>query len=161
MKLAGRRIELEEIEHYLGRLSDDSKKLTAELIRPSGQDDYLCLAVFFTVPGVDGKSFGPETPYEVLPPLPQEASIIREALLSALPANTVPRYYIRLSRIPLTSTSKIDRQWLRKLGTTLTIERLSAYTGLEGGARQGEPPREVTGGEKKATLEAELRKLWA
>lgn len=165
VKLAGQRIELEEIEHHLGRLLDPGWKLAVELIRPSGTDQDPSLAVFFAVPGVDGKPTGPETSCEVLPPLSHKASILRQALMSTLPAYMVPQYFIRLNRLPLTSSSKTDRIRLRRLGTTLPPEQLSAYSGLASGIRQEKPPRDLTNGEKKANrlinLEAELRKLWA
>lgn len=165
VKLAGQRIELEEIEHHLGRLSDPGWKLAVELIRPSGQDQDPCLAVLFAVPGVDGEPKGPETSCEILPPLSQKASILRRALVSTLPAYMVPRYFIRLNRLPLTSSSKTDRGRLRRLGATLSLEQLSAYSGLANGTRQEKPSRALINGEKKANNlmihTAELRKLWA
>lgn len=167
IKLAGQRIELEEIEHHLGRLSDPGWKLAVELIRPSDQDRDPFLAMFFAVPSVDGEPTGPETPCEVLPSLAQKASTLRQALVSTLPAYMVPQYFVRLNRLPLTSSSKTDRERLRRLGATLPPEQLSAYSGRTGGARHETRPRNVTNGEKKANhlhnpeAEQELRKLWA
>jgi len=169
VKLAGQRIELEEIEHHLGRLSDPGWKLAVELVKTSGQDHDQdqdpYLAMFFAVPSVDGEPTGPETPCEVLPSLSQKATMLRQALVFTLPAYMVPQYFIRLNRLPLTSSSKIDRQRLRRLGATLPPEQLSAYSGLAGGARQEKPQRDVINGEKKVNhlknSEAELRKLWA
>ena len=162
MKLAGQWIELGEIEHHLSHFSMHGWKLVAELIRPSGQDCDPCLAVFFVVPSLAGEPSGPETPCEVLPPLAQEASsILKQATVSALPKYMVPRYYICLNRIPLTNTGKTDRLWLRKLGTMLTPERLSAYTGLEDGTKQEVMLHEDTDGEEKGNPEGKLKKLWA
>ncbi|KAL8801121.1 MAG: hypothetical protein Q9182_004673 [Xanthomendoza sp. 2 TL-2023] len=53
VKLAGQRVELEEVEYHAGRLSDSDWTLAVELIKPSreGQDPYL--AMFFAIAGKD------------------------------------------------------------------------------------------------------------
>ena len=162
VRLAGQRIELEEIEHHLTSLSDPGWKLTAELIRPSDQESDPYLAVFFTIPSPSGKPPRPEPPCEFLPPLAQKASTLRQALVSRLPAYMVPQYFIRLNRLPLTSSSKTDRQLLRKLAITLSPEQLGAYSS---GASLEKPPPKVIDGEKKVehlqNAETELRKLWS
>lgn len=162
VKLAGQRIELEEIEHHLGRLSDPGWRLTAELIRPSDQENDPYLAVFFAVPSLHGETTGQERVCEILPPLAQKASVLRQALGSTLPAFMVPQYFIRLNWLPLTSSSKIDRQSLRKLAATLSPEQLSAYYG---GARLEKPPSKDINDERKVnhlrSPEAKLLKLWS
>ncbi|KAL8673560.1 MAG: hypothetical protein Q9168_002014 [Polycauliona sp. 1 TL-2023] len=165
IKLAGQRIELEDIEHHLGQLSDPSWKLVVELIKPSEQGRDSCLAMFFTVPAAKDKASGPEDACQLLPALPQKASMLRQALLSKLPAFMVPQYFIHLNRLPLTSSSKTDRQALRKLGTSIPPERLCAYSGLGTASSQVMTPQEVINGESKVkpdnTAEVELRRLWA
>ncbi|KAL8766899.1 MAG: hypothetical protein Q9209_006447 [Squamulea sp. 1 TL-2023] len=165
IKLAGQRIELGEIEHHLERLADPSWKVAVELIRPYDQGKDSFLAMFFVVHSTDDNSAGSETPCQVLPSLAQEASLLRQALESKLPAYMVPKYFIRLDRMPLTSSNKMDRQWLRKLGANLSPEDLSAYSGLSGTIRQEKAPGDVINGEVRVNhvknAEAELRKLWA
>ncbi|KAK5987983.1 Highly reducing polyketide synthase valA [Cladobotryum mycophilum] len=165
VKLAGQRIELEEIEHHLERLSDPGWKLAVELIKPSSQDQDSYLAVFFDAPGIDGESTSPDTPCEILPSLSQKTSMLRQALVPTLPAYMVPQYFIRLNRLPLTSSSKTDREYLRRLGATLLPGQLVAYSGLANGARQEKPQRNGVNGKQNGNHvnnpEAELRKLWA
>ncbi|KAL9594233.1 MAG: hypothetical protein Q9179_005489 [Wetmoreana sp. 5 TL-2023] len=164
VKLAGQRVELEEVEHHLGRLSDPGWTLAVELIKPSGEDQDPCLAMFFALASLDGELTGPGTPCKLLPPLLHKAWVLRQALVSTLPAYMVPQYFIRLNRLPLTSSWKTDRVGLRRLGATLSREQLRAYSGLAGGAGHEEPSLEGINGEKAKQVkdpEAELRKLWA
>lgn len=161
VKLAGQRIELEEIEHHLGRLSNPGWKLAVELVRPSGQEQDPCLAMFFAVPSVSGESTGLEIPCETLPPLSQKASMLRQALVPTLPSYMVPQYFVRVNRLPLTSSGKIDRQRLRKLGASLAPEQLSAYSGLAAGSKQEKPHHDHKKVDHVKVPETELRKLWA
>ncbi|KAL9587952.1 MAG: hypothetical protein Q9203_003236, partial [Teloschistes exilis] len=164
VKLYGQRVELGEIEHHLEQLSGTGWMIAVELIKPCHQELEPCLAMFFAAPETK-ESAGPETPGRLLPSLPQRASILRQALISKLPAYMVPQYFIRLSSLPLTSSNKADRQWLRKLGASLRPEQLIAYSGLVDTSRQAEVPQNVVHGWPKANdvenPEAELRKLWS
>ncbi|KAL8789759.1 MAG: hypothetical protein Q9213_001010 [Squamulea squamosa] len=165
IKLAGQRVELGEIEHHLRQLSDPSWKLAVELIRPDHHGQNSSLAMFFVVPSTDDKRTNSETPCQILPPLPQEALLLKKALESRLPAYMVPQYFIRLDRMPLTGSNKLARQSLRKLGANLSPEQLSAYAGLVGLARQEKAPGDVINVEMRVDrvkhAKAELRKLWA
>ncbi|KAL8922238.1 MAG: hypothetical protein Q9208_005317 [Pyrenodesmia sp. 3 TL-2023] len=165
IKLGGQRVELREIEHHLERLSDPGWTFTVELIKPSGQDQDPCLAMFYALANVDGEPTGPDTPCKLLHSLPQKAFMLRQALLSSLPAYMVPQYFIRLLRLPLQSSCKTDRGELRRLGATLSREQLSAYTGLAGSASPQDASLKGVSDERKTKQsqdpEAELRKLWA
>ena len=166
VKVDGQRLELGEIEHHLESLSDPDWTLAVELISPHDQEGLdKSLAVFFAVPSGQDQSAGPETPCQLLPALARNASSLRRALVSEVPAYMVPKYFIRLNRIPLTSSSKADRQWLRRLGASLPSEQLSAYSGLAEATAQVKAPQDVINGGTKAehvqNPEVKLRKLWA
>jgi amino acid adenylation domain-containing protein len=165
IKLAGQRIELEEIEHHLRQLSDPSWKLAMELIRPDGQDQDGCLAMFFAAMDPNDESIAPETPCQFLSPFAQEAMMLRQALIFKLPSYMIPQYFIRLNRLPLTRSNKTDRQALRALGGTLSPEQRSAYSGLGVASSQVMKPQQVINGESLIKHgkepKAELRKLWA
>lgn len=165
VKLAGQRIELEEIEHYLRQLCDPSWKLAVELIMPDNQDQDACLAMFFAAMNANDESRAPETPYEFLSPFSKEASMLRQALISKLPSYMIPQYFIRLNRLPLTSSNKTDRQALRTLGSSLSPQQRSAYSGLGADSSQVMKPQQVINGESQIKHgkdpKAELRKLWA
>ncbi|KAL8999566.1 MAG: hypothetical protein Q9169_001655 [Polycauliona sp. 2 TL-2023] len=165
VKLAGQRVELEEIEHHLGQLSDPSWKFAVEFIRPYDQGQDSCLAMFFAATEVKDKLTGSETPCQLLPSLSQKALLLRQALVSKLPAYMIPQYFIRLNRLPMTSTNKVDRQWLRRQGASLPPEQLMTYSGLGTSTSGVNPPQEMTTGETTANniknAAIELRKLWA
>jgi amino acid adenylation domain-containing protein len=165
IKLAGQRIELEEIEHHLRQLSDPSWKLAMELIRPDNQDQDACLAMFFAAMNANDESRAPETPCQFLSPFSQEALMLRQALISKLPSYMIPQYFIRLNRLPLTSSNKTDRQALRTLGGSLSPEQRSAYSGLGVASSQVMTPQQVIDGKSQIKHgkdpKAELRKLWA
>lgn len=165
VKLDGQRLELGEIEHHLENLSDPGWALAVELIIPHDQGMDSSLAVFFAVPSGEGQSSGPETPCQLLPSLAPKVSSLRQALVSKVPPYMVPKYFIRLNRIPLTSSNKADRQWLRRLGASLSSGQLSAYSGLADAAAQVKATPDVVNGGTKAEHvkdpEVKLRKLWA
>ena len=165
VKLDGQRLELGEIEYHLENLSDPGWTLAVELIIPYDQGMDSSLAVFFAVPGGKSQSSGPETPCQLLPSLAREVSSLRQALVSKVPAYMVPKYFIRLNRIPLTSSNKADRQWLRRLGASLPSGQLSAYSGLADAAAQVKATPDVVNGGTEAehvkNPEVKLRKLWA
>ncbi len=164
IKLAGQRIELEEVEYHLRQLSDPSWKLAMELIKPNNQDQDACLAMFFTATNADDESTAPESPCQFLPPFSQEALMLRQALISKLPSYMIPQYFIRLNRLPLTSSNKTDRQALRTLGGSLSPEQRSCYSGLQVASSQGTTPQQVNGESQikhNKDPKAELCKLWA
>lgn len=120
--------------------------------------------MFYALAGVDGEPIGLETPCTLLPSLSQKASMLRQALLSRLPIYMVPQYFIRLQRLPLQTSCKIDRRELRRLGAALLRERLNAYSGLGDGARDQETSLENSIKDERQAKhhedpEAVLRKL--
>ncbi|KAI0133898.1 hypothetical protein BJ170DRAFT_574622, partial [Xylariales sp. AK1849] len=167
VKLRGQRIELGEIEHHLRRSLRPQWNIAVELIKPSGQDQDLCLAVFFTVESPK-QSKTPEMPCKLLSPLPEEASALRSALNTALPAYMVPQFFVWLNRLPFTSSGKIDRGSLRSIGATLSPRRLSSYNSsheIPNGNTKPLPsatPNLDDKEEKRLTdLEADLQQLWS
>ncbi|KAK8124137.1 Nonribosomal peptide synthetase 12 [Apiospora kogelbergensis] len=108
----------------------------------------------------------------LLRPMPQEAHEVRSALAADMPEYMIPRFFIHLSRIPLTSTGKIDRKALRGIGLGLPHAELQLYgcmgggsTSLQGGPSAG-PLRSITpsgpadGGSLSPGASA-LRQCWA
>lgn len=106
IKLTGQKIELKEIEHHLVQLSDACWKLAVELIRPTNHDRDSFLAMFFAVPNMNDEPVRFETPCQLLPPLPQKASMLKKALATKLPAYMVPQYLISRTHCLLRARSK-------------------------------------------------------
>ena len=164
VKIDGQRVELSEIEHQLERLMNPGWMIAVELIKPREKDIDPYLAMFFADPEID-KFANSETSCQLLPPISQKTSMLRQALASKLPAYMVPQYFIRLDTLPLMSSNKVDRQRLRTLGATLQQEQLSAYSGSADVTDHVKAPENLVNGEQKANAvrnpEAELRKLWS
>lgn len=167
VKVSGQRIELGEIEHHLSRSLKTRWDFAVELIKPSGQDSDPCLAVFFAVVPLK-RSETADLPCELLPPLAGEPLALRQALTVSLPTYMVPHFFIRLTRLPLTSSGKTDRASLRRIGTTLSPRQLSSYdpyhtteNGSLERAMPAEPNADDRHEEKLGGLETELQKLWS
>ena len=73
-----------------------------------------------------------------------------ERLQTQLPSYMIPTAYISLDKIPISQTGKTDRQQLRRLGATFTLERLAA---LNLARTRGCPP--------ETAIERLLQKLWS
>lgn len=167
VKLNGVRIELGEIEYHLRRVLKTTWVIAAELIKPSGQDQDGCLAVFFAPAGQE-QSGVTNVPCKILPPVQKEAYALRSALAIALPVYMVPRFFVHLERLPLTSSGKTDRLRLRRTGATLSLRQLSIYDPVQeipNGAMELQPPTR-SGPDDDArdyptSLEDELRRLWS
>jgi len=104
VKIRGFRIELEEIETSL--LQHYAVKETIVIARPDETgDNYLCAYI------VTSQSVTSED--------------LREYLFAELPDYMIPRYFIFLEELPVTSTGKIDRQQLPEPGKI--IDSSSTY----------------------------------
>ncbi|KAH8201464.1 hypothetical protein TruAng_004388 [Truncatella angustata] len=126
VKLNGLRIELGEIEYHIRRVLKAKWVVAVELIKPSGQDDNHCLAVFLAIAGPDQPEAS-KIACKVLPPVQKEASALRSALTVSLPTYMVPQFFVHLEKLPLTRSGKTDRSLLRKTGAMLSPRQLSFY----------------------------------
>ena len=162
VKLRGQRIELGEIEHHLRHLSEPAWRLAVELIRPSNQERDSCLALFYTVDPPRTEMLSAAVPCELLPPLPRQVSVLRTSLTAAVPEYMMPQFYIRLNRLPFTSTGKTDRKALRDIGASLLPAQLKAYDPLSAGEEPHDSTTPPPANTKTLTdNEAALRRLWS
>lgn len=167
IKLNGLRIELGEIEYHLKRVLKAKWVVAVELIKPSGQHENHCLAVFLATAGPE-QSEASKVPCKLLPPLPKEASALRSALSIALPTYMVPQFFVHLEKLPLTSSGKTDRSLLRRTGAMLSPRQLSCYDPnqekLKGTTKPLAPTRlslDDDAEDYPTSLEKELRRLWS
>ncbi|KAK8850994.1 Nonribosomal peptide synthase atnA [Apiospora arundinis] len=159
VKLRGQRIEMGEIEFHLKRHANHAwEDIAVEVIQPGGQKQDPTLVVFFTS-GTGGNARLPTTQHPppaaegselLLLPMPQEAHEVRSALAADMPEYMLPRFFIHLSRIPSTSTGKMDRKALRGIGLSLSHDQLGLYGCMGGGSTSLQrdssagPPRSIT-----------------
>ncbi|KAL2183691.1 non-ribosomal peptide synthetase [Thermothelomyces heterothallicus CBS 203.75] len=146
VKLHGQRIELGEIEHHVKTILPATAQSSVELVTPGRTKK--ALAVFVCL--------SPDRTEEarILPMDPEFCSFAQTmaaALMARVASYMVPSLFLPVSRMPLTSSGKLDRRCLRtmaqELSGSIADYRLGAATG---GGRAPETP-----------MEKQLQELWA
>ncbi|OCL14025.1 nonribosomal peptide synthase [Glonium stellatum] len=153
VKLNGQRIELGEIEHHIKTNLPDDAQSTVELVTAGGAQSTKALAAFLHIPTNDLVSAVRNEEDFILPISPSFREIVQAleaAVMNLIPAYMVPTIYIPVSRMPLTSSGKLDRRILRTMAQRLSGDLVAAY---RLGGKSGRMPS--TRGEK------ELQHLWA
>ncbi|RAL58662.1 hypothetical protein DID88_003026 [Monilinia fructigena] len=127
IKFYGQRIELGEIEHHIQSVlseSSEAAETAVEVATRTGESDQQMLVAFMVFPESDqtihdfnrGKFHAD----------PRILSL-RQELPRRIPPYMLPSLYLRLPKIPLTSSDKIDRRKLKQLVLELTdVEFLAA-----------------------------------
>ncbi|KAK4184411.1 non-ribosomal peptide synthetase [Podospora australis] len=146
VKLHGQRIELGEIEHHVKTNLPDTAQSSVELV--TFKDSKQALAVFVALVS----SAGDETRI-----LPMEADFrsLAQTAVSAIAAKIagymVPSLFFPVSKMPMTSSGKLDRRQLRTLAQALPDTAAYRLSGAMS-----------SGGRKPETgLEIDLQQLWA
>jgi amino acid adenylation domain-containing protein/non-ribosomal peptide synthase protein (TIGR01720 family) len=146
VKLHGQRIELGEIEHHVRSNLPSTAQSSVELVVPA--QSKKALAVFVCV-----SSTQTDEEVQILPmdtAFRSLAQIIVGAMSSQIASYMVPRLFFPVSRMPLTSSGKLDRRSLRTMAQALP--NVVDY-------RLG---TETAGGRAPETLiEKQLQALWA
>ncbi|KAH7371925.1 hypothetical protein BKA66DRAFT_590359 [Pyrenochaeta sp. MPI-SDFR-AT-0127] len=120
VKIRGQRVEIGEIESWVGRLLPDAQMVAADLIkRESSHGEQILLAV-----AVDFKSNSEylahtkplESAFLPTSGLLQGAfHRLRASLFDVLPAYMVPNAYIPMERLPLNASGKLDRRKVHEI----------------------------------------------
>ena len=153
IKLRGQRIELGEIEHQISRKLPSEWAAAVEVIRATDQSAQQTLAVFYwPTQSIIYKQEVESYVKEITAEAQIELVELRKELAQVLPSYMVPSVYIPLSHPPCTTTGKLDRKILQKLGAVLSISDLKSYALGQHNVKKQEPRTE---GEK------ELQGLWA
>jgi amino acid adenylation domain-containing protein len=153
IKIRGLRVELGEIEHHVKTSSFGTQKQAVEKILLGGDVENAALAAF-VVPTSDDIVEGSE---EVLPlsgALHLKFLKLKEHIAQSLQAYMVPSLYIPLRKMPETQTNKIDRNALKRIGASLTLEQIQQYSlgGDEDTSNKRAPSTQ---------MEITLQSLWA
>ena len=152
VKLNGQRIELGEIEHHVKINLPSQAQSAVELITIRGKERttkalaaFICLQAEGFVPSAGQEDF-------VLPmsePLQSKAKALEVTLMNALAAYMVPRMFIPVLQMPMTSSGKLDRRRLRLAAEAQSEQQLSSYR-LAG--KSGRAP--------STDMEKKLQGLW-
>lgn len=115
LKLRGQRIEAGEVNSVITLNSSVHAAVTSILKREAGADQ---LVSFYASHKIS------EEACEALEPDGETHRSLFSALLSKLPSYMVPSYIVPISRIPLTSSGKVDRRKLQSCFDSLSQEYL-------------------------------------
>jgi amino acid adenylation domain-containing protein/non-ribosomal peptide synthase protein (TIGR01720 family) len=135
IKIRGQRVEIGEIEYWIGRLGQGIRTAAVDLIHRGDDDNEQALLVAV----VDFVYFdaGGEEPIEdtqLLEPTPALQSIfslLYESLSQVLPPYMVPSLYVPIVKLPLNTSCKLDRRAVQALIRTLDEDQLRLYLTTE------------------------------
>ncbi|KKO98034.1 hypothetical protein THAR02_09861 [Trichoderma harzianum] len=120
LKLKGQRIEAGEVNSVITSDPSIHDAVTTLVRRENGTADQL--ASFYTF------SQGPDEVFKTLDPDTESHRSLYATLLSKLPSYMVSSYLIPVSRIPLTSSGKVDRRKLQSSFEALSQEYLETVS---------------------------------
>ncbi|KAF2226215.1 hypothetical protein BDZ85DRAFT_317296 [Elsinoe ampelina] len=152
VKLRGQRIELSEVEHQIRQHSPDLK-VVALVITPRDGNQAAELMAFLSTHFKEPKQGAVGESCHTIPATEDLNDVQRklESVISEkLPNYMTPTRYIWLDRIPLNSSSKIDRKALQDFGLGLSVLDLAGFDNCPHA-----DSHDLTGGESV------LREMWS
>ncbi|QSZ37066.1 hypothetical protein DSL72_009158 [Monilinia vaccinii-corymbosi] len=131
IKFYGQRIELSEIEHHIQSVlseASESAETIVEVATRTGESDQQMLVAFMVFPENDAATKDLNGK-----PLHADPRILnlRQELPRKIPPYMVPSLYLRLPKIPLTSSDKIDRKKLKQIVLELPDAEFLAAAGTD------------------------------
>ncbi|CBF76036.1 hypothetical protein AN3496.2 [Aspergillus nidulans FGSC A4] len=137
IKIRGQRVELGEIEHWIGRHLPHVKH-TAVVAISRGEKQMRLAAVIERENGHK--------------PDPVIFTQLKKTLSSLLPSYMVPSLYIPVTEIPLTVSGKLDRRAIKQTVESMPTEELEQYFAGESSGTRVPPSTE---------MEKALQRIWA
>lgn len=137
IKLNGQRIEIGEIEYHCKAGLPVQTQVAVDLITPPDQPKIKALAVYFEVAGsvsvdryaltkVDGS-----TADEVLLPMTDcirsMAGSLETFLTAAVPTYMIPHIFVPVTKLPWSTSGKLDRNRIRNMAQDLSKETAKTY----------------------------------
>lgn len=123
----GLRIELGDIEHRIRSQNSHVHQAVVELVT-IGQQDAPSLVAFveYKIPFI--QESGKSMPLVLSPTdqLHKLAADTKNRLRGVLPPYMIPDFFVPVSRIPKTTSGKIDRRKLTQVATNLTLQKIEA-----------------------------------
>ncbi|KAH7086119.1 nonribosomal peptide synthetase 3 [Paraphoma chrysanthemicola] len=151
VKVRGQRVELGEIEHHLHHCMSGVTQVAAEVILPSGDQGTAMVVAFVQLSEqarhtLISHTSDSDSKAQIIFP-----AHVNEQMAQVLPKDMVPEVYFAVEQFPLTTSAKVDRQRLRKIGASFSAQQL-AHLRTQGSGPKRKPST------KKETI---LRDLWA
>ena len=154
VKLHGQRIELGEIEHHVKVSLPPAAQSSVELVTLGRSK---ALAAFICLPSSAPSSVSDNQALRILPMDSDFRTLVQTvagALADQVAAYMVPSVFLPVSRMPLTSSGKLDRRRLRMMAQELS-EDDDTVVAYRLGART------LGGREPETPTEKDLQRLWA
>lgn len=155
VKIRGQRLELSEVEHQTLAVIQNAEQALAEVIYPGNEKSRAMLAVFLTFKKL-GQTFddrftsGTRLADGIHHVCPKKN--VTHQLSERLPGYMVPSIYFLVDSMPLSSSGKVNRKYLRSVGAQISAQEL-ANMQRETSTGSIEPP--------KTPEEKRLQLLWA
>ncbi|GKU13307.1 unnamed protein product, partial [Fusarium langsethiae] len=126
VKLHGQRIELEEIEHHIETSLPQGWDFAVELIVLEGRKALACfICTDENVSRQDGSEESTILPMD--DPFRMRTKDLEMALLNAIPAYMIPSVWFPVSKMPMTSSGKLNRRALRSLAQAVPTALVTSY----------------------------------
>lgn len=126
VKIRGQRVELGEVElqlqRALGKMGQGIGPLdiVAETVQPQETDKVMLVAFL----SLHGNAAMADEDLKVA--VQQATAGLSDILATQLPRYMVPEAYIPIRELPVTATGKVDRQELRRVGASVTVQEIVA-----------------------------------
>jgi amino acid adenylation domain-containing protein len=127
IKIRGLRVELGEIEHHVKTSAFGTQKQAVEKILLEGDVDKAALAAF-VVPSIEDIADGDQEVLPLTSSMQSKFMQLKEHIAQSLSSYMVPSLYIPLRKMPETQTNKIDRNALKRIGASLTLDQIQQYS---------------------------------
>lgn len=130
VKLRGQRIELGEVEHHLRESLPEAREIVAEILTPTGPAAEPLLAAFIMLSDQSRETSADDDDFLVAADTSTLSRIaeVEAALRSQVPSYMVPSVFLPISRVPLTSSGKVDRNMMREKAAALSRRQLQAFS---------------------------------
>ncbi|CAG7555120.1 unnamed protein product [Fusarium equiseti] len=149
VKLHGQRIELEEIEHHIETSLPQGWASAVELVAFGARKTLACfICADSDVSQQDGSEESTLLPMDDI--LRMRAKDLEILLLNAIPAYMIPSIWFPVSKMPMTSSGKLNRRALRSLAQAVPTALINSYKLV---AKSGRAPI--------SDMEKQLTNMWA
>ncbi|KAL4722245.1 NRPS [Fusarium chlamydosporum] len=126
VKLNGQRIELEEIEHHVVKGLPQGWTSAVELVVFDGRKYLACFICADTDVSLHGGNSA-STILAMDDTFRSQAKTLEMLLQSAIPAYMIPSVWFPVSKMPMTSSGKLDRRSLRSLAQSVPVTGITSY----------------------------------
>ncbi|KAF5870149.1 putative nonribosomal peptide synthase protein [Botrytis fragariae] len=157
VKINGQRIELEDIELQIAKKCSEQWTAAVEAFRPAGSLAQQMIVAFFWPTKSSLNSQASPTPLlemtdEMTDEMQLETLRLKNDLAQLLPAYMIPSAYAPLNCMPTTTTGKLNRKALRRLGESISNTQMIQYTLGLSSSEKGQPRNDK---------ETTFQKLWS